>query len=70
MIRAMDRGRQLIRSMGLAIDSSDEALSPSQEQDATESIPHPPPINPTVSKEQAVSRSARRTSYSHSNQAA
>ncbi|MEK6786205.1 MAG: HDOD domain-containing protein [Nitrospirota bacterium] len=55
MIRAMDRGRQLIRSMGLAIDSSDEATSPSKEQDPTESIPHSPPINPAVGKEQAMS---------------
>lgn len=53
MIRAMDRGRQLIRSMGLAIDSSDEAIS-SHEHDTIESIPHPPPISPTVSNEQAV----------------
>ena len=54
MIRAMDRGRQLIRSMGLAIDSSDEAMSPSHEQTATESIPHPPSSKPTIGKEQAV----------------
>ena len=54
MMRAMDRGRQLTRSMGLAIDSPDEALSPSNEQDATESIPHQPTTNPTVGKEQAV----------------
>jgi HD-like signal output (HDOD) protein len=53
MIRAMDRGRQLIRSMGLAIDSSYEAIS-SHEHDTIESIPHPPPISPTVSNEQAV----------------
>ncbi len=49
MIRAMDRGRQLIRSMGLAIDSSDGATSPSKEQGPTESIPHPP-----VGNEQAA----------------
>ncbi len=54
MIRAMDRGRQLIRSMGLAIDSSDEAMSPSHEQNATGSIPHPPSIKPTIGKEQAL----------------
>lgn len=54
MIRAMDRGRQLIRSMGLAIDSSDEATSPSHEQNATASIPHPSFIKPTVGKDQAV----------------
>jgi HD-like signal output (HDOD) protein len=41
MIRAMDRGRQLIRSMGLAIDSSEEAMPPSRAQPADESIPHP-----------------------------
>jgi HD-like signal output (HDOD) protein len=49
MIRAMDRGRQLIRSMGLAIDSSDGATSPSKEQGPTESIPPPP-----VGNEQAA----------------
>lgn len=54
MIRAMDRGRQLIGSMGLTIDSFHEAMSPSNEQDTTESIPHPPPIKPTVGKEQTV----------------
>jgi HD-like signal output (HDOD) protein len=54
MIRAMDRGRQLIRSMGLAIDSSDAATSPSHEQNATESIPHPSSIKPTVGKDQTV----------------
>lgn|GEM_PF-693404 len=54
MIRAMDRGRQLIRSMGLAIDSLDEAMSSSHEQNATESIPHQPPIKPTIGKEQAM----------------
>lgn len=54
MILAMDRGRQLIRSMGLAIDSPHEAMSPSNGQDATESIPHLPAVKPTVGKEQAV----------------
>ena len=54
MIRAMDRGRQLIRSMGLAIDSSDEATPPSHERNASESIPHPSSIKPTVGKDQAV----------------
>ena len=39
--------------MGLAIDSSDEAMLPSHEQNATRSIPHPP-IKPTIGKEQAV----------------
>lgn len=55
VIRAMDRGRQLIRSMGLAIDSSDEALSPSPEPNAAESISHPPPIKATADKELTVS---------------
>ena len=54
MIRATDRGRQLIRSMGLAIGSPDEAISSSHEQNVTGSIPHPPPIKPTIGKEQAV----------------
>lgn len=54
MIRAMDRGRQLIRSMGLAIDSSDGATSPSKEQGPTESIPHPPTITPPASTNQAA----------------
>ena len=54
MIQAMDRGRQLIRSMGLAIDSSDEAMSPSREQNATESIPHPPAITPPAGTNQAA----------------
>jgi transcriptional regulator with GAF, ATPase, and Fis domain len=39
--------------MGLAIDSSDEAIS-SHEHDTIESIPHPPLISPTVSNEQAA----------------
>ena len=54
MIRATDRGRQLIRSMGLAIGSPDEAISSSHEQNVTGLIPHPPPIKPTIGKEQAV----------------
>lgn len=54
MIRAMDRGRQLTRSMGLAIDSTDEALSSSHMQNATESTPHPSPIKPATGKEQSV----------------
>ena len=54
MIRAMDRGRQLIRSMGLAIDSLDEAMFSSHEEHATESILHQPPIKPTIGKEQTM----------------
>ena len=50
MIRAMDRGRQLIRSMGLAIDSSDEATSPSHEQNPTASIPHSSSITLAVAQ--------------------
>ncbi|MDF0667863.1 MAG: HDOD domain-containing protein [Nitrospira sp.] len=53
-IRAMDRGRQLIRSMGLAIDSSHEAMAPPPKEDATESLSHPPPIKGTLGKEQAT----------------
>lgn len=48
MVRAMDRGRQLIRSMGLTIDSSDDAMSTSQEQKAAESISHSAPVTPAV----------------------
>ena len=52
--------------MGLAIDSSDEALSPSHEQNATGSIPHPPSIKPMIGKEQAVFPPRRnRRSHSH-----
>lgn len=54
MIRAMDRGHQLIRSMGLAIASPDEATSPSKEQDLTESIPHSPAITPPAGTNQAA----------------
>lgn len=54
VLRAMDRGRQLIRSMGLAIDSFHEAVSPLNEQDATEAIPRPPAVEPKVGKEQAM----------------
>jgi HD-like signal output (HDOD) protein len=54
MIRAMDRGQQLVRSMGLAIDSSDETMSPSREQTATESIPHPPAGTPPAVTNQAA----------------
>ncbi len=54
MIRAMDRGHQLIRSMGLAIASPDEATSPSKEQDLTESIPHSPAITPPTGTNQAA----------------
>lgn len=54
-IRAMDRGRQLIRSMELSIDSSEEPIPPSTEPDATGSIPDPFPINnQPVGNEQAV----------------
>jgi len=54
MIRAMDRGHQLIRSMGLAIASSDEATSPSKEQDPSESIPHSPAITPPAGTNQTA----------------
>ncbi|MDR4464278.1 MAG: HDOD domain-containing protein [Nitrospira sp.] len=53
-IRAMDRGRQLIRSMGLSIDSSDEPIPPPTEMNATGAIPHPSPKNQTVGSNQAV----------------
>jgi HD-like signal output (HDOD) protein len=51
-LRAMDRGRQLIRSMGLALDTSDEALVPSTEHDTIEPITPLPP-NQTGSKQQS-----------------
>ncbi|NGZ97724.1 MAG: hypothetical protein CV089_16650 [Nitrospira sp. WS110] len=53
-IRAMDRGRQLIRSMGLSIDSSDEPIPPPTEMNATGAIPHPSPKNQKVGSKQAV----------------
>lgn len=55
MIRAMDRGRQLTRSMGLALESSDDALVSSNEQDATVSTSHPPSTKPTTDGKQGVS---------------
>jgi hypothetical protein len=55
MIRAMDRGRQLTRSMGLAIESSDNAMVSSNEQDTTASTYHPPSTKPTTGEKQAVS---------------
>ncbi|OQW34428.1 MAG: hypothetical protein A4E19_18380 [Nitrospira sp. SG-bin1] len=51
MILAMDRGRQLIRSMGLSLGSSDEIMPSSHEQGPAGSIP---PIKPTVDKGQTV----------------
>ncbi len=53
-IRAMDRGRQLIRSMGLSIDSSEEPIPPTADPDTTGSTPEPFPINQPVGNEQAV----------------
>lgn len=47
MIRAMDRGRQLVRSMGLTLDTSDESVVSSTEPDTTESIPHKSSANQT-----------------------
>lgn len=52
MIRAMDRGRQLVRSMGLTLDTSDEAMVPSTEHDTIEPITPLPP-NQTGSKQQS-----------------
>ncbi|MBM4127886.1 MAG: HDOD domain-containing protein [Nitrospira sp.] len=46
-LRAMDRGRQLVRSMGLALDPSDEAMVPSTEHDTLEPIPPPSPATQT-----------------------
>jgi hypothetical protein len=54
-IRAMDRGRQLIRSMGLVIDTSDEAVAPLAEQDAIEPIPHQSSAKHTAGEGQALS---------------
>ena len=54
MIQAMDRGRQLIRSMGLAIDSSDETTSPSKEQDPAEWIPGSPSVTAPTGEKQAA----------------
>lgn len=53
-IRTMDRGRQLIRSMGLSIDSSDEPIPPSTELSVIGSSPHPSPTNQTNDNKQAV----------------
>ena len=50
-IRAMDRGRQLIRSMGLAIDSSDEPFVPAVEQETIEPISRQSFVKQTVGKE-------------------
>ncbi|UVT19247.1 MAG: HDOD domain-containing protein [Nitrospira sp.] len=45
MIRAMDRGRQLIRSMGLSLDSSAEAKDESREStESTSRQPSAPPM--------------------------
>lgn len=52
--RAMDRGRQLIRSMGLSIDSSEEPMPLSTELDATGALLQPLPMNQTAGNEQAV----------------
>ena len=55
MIRAMDRGRQLIRSMGLAIDSPDEVIAPSSEQDTAQSTSHSAYVKPPIGMGQAGS---------------
>ncbi len=52
--RAMDRGRQLIRSMGLSIDSSEEPMPPSTELEAIGALPQPLPMNHTAGNEQAI----------------
>ena len=54
-IRAMDRGRQLIRSMGLVIDNSDEAIVPTVEQETIEPIPHQSSAKQTVGEGKPLS---------------
>ena len=54
MIRAMDRGRQLTRSMGLGIDAPGETLAPSHIQNASEPISHTPPGTPATDKDPSV----------------
>lgn len=49
-IRAMDRGRQLVRSMGLALETSDEAIIPFTDRDAMT------PNSPQSPREQARTR--------------
>ncbi|TKS60753.1 MAG: GAF domain-containing protein [Nitrospira sp.] len=47
MIRAMDRGRQLTRSMGLAMDSADHATLPPSEQNVQDPISSKAPAEPS-----------------------
>ena len=47
MLLAMDRGRQLTRSMGLAMDSVDQAMPPSFEQNAQDPLSSKAPAGPT-----------------------
>ena len=53
MTRAMDRGRQLVRSMGLALDTSDGTVLPPTEGDTIKPISHPSTNKQVVSREQA-----------------
>jgi HD-like signal output (HDOD) protein len=55
MIRAMDRGRQLIRSMGLTLDTSDDTIVPPTEHDTIEPISHQLHSRQTVRETQAIS---------------
>jgi HD-like signal output (HDOD) protein len=59
LIRAMDRGRQLVRSMGLVLDTSDEAVAPSIQHDTIESLLPPPPANQRVGVEPLCARHER-----------
>ena len=43
MTHAMDRGRQLVRSMGLALDTADETMVPLPEHNTIEPVPPPAP---------------------------
>ncbi len=56
MMRAMDRGRQLIRSMGLVIDSSDDHLILSDEQAVTTARVPQPAATPAHDGTQTVAR--------------
>lgn len=55
MIRAMDRGRQLIRSMGLVLDSTDETIEPPTEHAIIKPISHQSPDKQTIGDAQTVS---------------
>lgn len=54
MIRAMDRSRQLTRSMGLVINASDETISSTTTRDTPQSISPSSLVTPTVGNEQPM----------------